>query len=63
MIDRRMREDWDKSGKTDITQRAGEEARQIQKTHKPDPLPDAILNTIRSIVEETEEELGISKGK
>lgn len=63
LIDRRMREDWEKSGKTNITQRAEEEARHILENHKPEPLPDNVLSTIRSIVEEAEEELGISKNK
>ncbi len=59
LIDRRMREDWQAAGGTDIYQRALEEARYILENHKPDPLPDAVLSTIRSIVEEAEAELGI----
>jgi len=58
-IDRRMREDWESSGSTDIYQRAAEKARHILKTHKPEPLPDSVLATIRSIVEEAEEEYGV----
>lgn len=61
LIDRRTREDWDAAGKTDLYQRALEEARYILENHKPDPLPDDVLTTIRSIVEEAEEELGTSK--
>jgi len=63
LIDRRMREDWEKLGGTNITQRAEEEARHILENHKPEPLPDNVLSTIRSIVEEAEEELGVSKRK
>ncbi len=59
LIDRRMREDWQAAGGTDIYQRALEEARYILENHKPDPLPDAVLSTIRSIVEEAEAELGV----
>ena len=59
LIDRRMREDWEASGSTDIYQRALEEARHILETHKPEPLPDDVLASIRSIVEGAEEELGI----
>jgi len=59
LIDRRMREDWEASGSTDIYQRALEEARHILETHKPDPLPDDVLASMRSIVEGVEEELGI----
>ena len=63
LIDRRIREDWQASGRTDIYQRATEEARRILETHKPDPLPDDVLATMRSIIEEAEAELGVSKGK
>jgi trimethylamine--corrinoid protein Co-methyltransferase len=59
LIDRRMREDWQAAGSTDIYQRALEEARCILENHKPDPLPDDVLAAIRSIVEEAEAELGI----
>jgi trimethylamine--corrinoid protein Co-methyltransferase len=61
LIDRRTREDWDAGGKTDLYQRALEEARFILENHKPDPLPDEVLATIRSIVEEAEAELGVIK--
>ena len=59
LIDRRMREDWQAAGSTDIYQRALEEARYILENHKPDPLPDGVPAAIRSIVEEAEAELGI----
>jgi len=59
LIDRRMREDWQAAGATDIYQRTLEEARYILENHKPDPLPDDVLAAIRSIVEEAEAELGI----
>ena len=59
LIDRRMREDWQAAGATDIYQRALEEARYILENHKPDPLPDDVPAALRSIVEEAEAELGI----
>lgn len=61
LIDRRMREEWEASGSTDIYERASKEARRILETHKPDPLPDHVLATLRSIVVEAEKELGVSK--
>ncbi len=61
LIDRRMREDWENSGGSSITQRAEEEARHILETHKPEPLPDNVLATLRSIVEEAEAEFGVFK--
>ena len=61
LIDRRTREDWIAGGQTDIHQRALAEARYILENHKPDPLPEDVLATLRSIVQEAEEELGIGK--
>jgi len=61
LIDRRIREDWVKAGSTDIYQRAMEQARFILENHKPDPLPEDVLATIRSIVEEAETDLGVNK--
>ena len=63
LIDRRMREDWEAAGSSDIHQRAMEEARHILETHKPDPLADNVSAEMRSIVEETEEVLGVSGTK
>jgi len=60
LIDRRMREDWQAAGGTDIYQRALEEARYILENHKPDPLADDVLAAIHAIVEEAEAELGVS---
>jgi trimethylamine--corrinoid protein Co-methyltransferase len=61
LIDRRMREDWQADGSTDLHQRATEKARQILETHQPEPLPEEVLAKMRSIVEEAEEELGVKK--
>jgi hypothetical protein len=38
-----------------------EQVRVILESHKPDPLPEDVLSTIRSIVEEAEAELGVNK--
>ena len=61
LIDRRTREDWEAAGRTDIYQRAVEKARYILENHKPEPLPENVLSTIRSIVEDAEAELGVGK--
>jgi trimethylamine--corrinoid protein Co-methyltransferase len=61
LIDRWTREDWEAGGKTDIYQRALEEARYILENHKPEPLPENVPATIRSIVEGAEAELGVGK--
>ncbi len=59
LIDRRRLSNWDELGKTVVYQRACEKAREILETHQPDPLPDSVLTEIRSIIEETEKELGV----
>ena len=61
LIDRRTREDWEASGRTDIYERAMEEVRYILENHKPDPLPEGAADKIRSIVEESEAELGVAE--
>ena len=61
LIDRTMRHDWEASGRVGMYAKAAEEARRVLADHKPDPLPDNILTKLRSIVQETEEELCLCK--
>ena len=61
LIDRRRRSKWQELGGTDMYERASAKAREILETHEPDPLPGSVLETIRSIVEGAEEELGVGK--
>jgi trimethylamine--corrinoid protein Co-methyltransferase len=62
MIDRRMRGVWEAAGGTSAYDRALEKARWILANHQPEPLPDAVLTTIRAIVAETEAELKQENG-
>ena len=57
IIDRRMREDWEAAGATDAYQRAHIKMLEMLETYEPAPLPEEVLNRIRSIVEEAEKEL------
>ncbi len=61
LIDRRGMEEWKASGSRDIYLKATKKARGILDNHKPQPLPENISNEIRSIIMETEAELGVSK--
>ena len=63
LIDRRMREDWEASGSTDINQRAREKVIHILENHEPFPLSDDARNGIRSIVIDAEKELGVYQKK
>jgi trimethylamine--corrinoid protein Co-methyltransferase len=58
LIDRSGVETWRASGATDSYQRALEKTRDILQNHKPDPLPQKVLAEMRSIITETEGELG-----
>ena len=62
LIDRQMKEVWEKAGATTAYERAVAKAKWILENHKPDPLPDDILGKIRAIIDETEKEMGIKKG-
>ena len=58
LIDRSGGETWRAAGATDSYQRALEKTRDILQNHQPDPLPEEVLTQMRSIVAETEGELG-----
>ena len=57
LIDRRVREDWQERGGTDMYQRAQGRAREILETHVPEPLPDDVRQRLRKIVDDTDREL------
>ncbi|RLC32992.1 MAG: Trimethylamine methyltransferase MttB, partial [Deltaproteobacteria bacterium] len=60
LIDRKSREAWENAGSLTAHQRAMEKVKYILENHTPLPVPDDVLAKIRSIVEETEAEMGIS---
>jgi len=59
LIDRSDMETWRASGATDSYQRAVEKTRDILHNHQPEPLPQEVLAQMRSIITETEGELGL----
>jgi trimethylamine--corrinoid protein Co-methyltransferase len=61
LIDRRMRRDWEADGGKSIYERSWEKAMDILKNYQPEPLPDDVQKSLRSIVEETELEFGVNK--
>jgi trimethylamine--corrinoid protein Co-methyltransferase len=63
LIDRAGIEDWRAAGGTDIYARAAEKAKNILENHKPEPLLEAVSIKIRSIITETENELGVSNSR
>lgn len=59
LIDRRMRQFWQERGAKDYAEACGEKARYILEHHKPDPVSDYAAKTMRSLIEEREDELGV----
>jgi trimethylamine--corrinoid protein Co-methyltransferase len=57
LIDRRVREDWEERGSTDMYQRALLRAREILETHVPEPLPGDVRRRLRKIVDDADREL------
>ncbi|PKM85778.1 MAG: hypothetical protein CVU86_00280 [Firmicutes bacterium HGW-Firmicutes-11] len=56
LFNRKMRDNWERSGGKDIAAVAREEALEILRTYQPTPLPEEVRKKIRAIVEEGEAE-------
>lgn len=54
VFDRRMRNNWELDGSKDTSTRAGEMARELLNTHKPEPLEASVKAELRRIVESVE---------
>lgn len=61
LFDRRTRLAWQENGGKNLTERAYEQAHIILENYKPQPLPDRAVTGIRQIIEEYEQELGLSQ--
>ena len=60
LIDRRVREDWKRSGSSTVQDRALARARTILETHVPMPLPDGVAAELAAIIRGAERELGVA---
>ena len=56
LINRRMRDNWEKAGAKDMAQVANEQAREILENYKPTPLPADVAKRIHDLVVEGEAE-------
>ena len=56
LIDRRVREDWERRGGADMYVRAMEKAKDLLAGHQPEPLPDDVRAEVRRIVEKADKE-------
>jgi len=59
LIYRGTRDEWQKTGSKDMTERAYEEAIEIYNTFKIKPLPGDVVSKMRSIVNEAEEHFSV----
>lgn len=56
LIDRRARNTWQQDGGSDIVERAYGKAQDILKNYKVDPLPEAMQNELKSILDDADAE-------
>jgi len=54
VIDRRVREDWLADGARSLHHTAGQKAKIILETHKPDPLPEETIAELKRIIKKAE---------
>ena len=59
VLDRRVREDWEARGATDLYTRCREQARDVLREYHPEPLPDDVAARIHAIVEDTDRTAGV----
>jgi len=61
LMDRRMRGRWEEDGSTSMVDRARAKAHDLLENYKPEPLPAGVMDRIRGIINEAEEEFGLPK--
>jgi trimethylamine--corrinoid protein Co-methyltransferase len=59
-LDRRVREDWEERGGSDLHERARAAALEMIESHKPEPLDPDAARQIRAIVEAADRERGVA---
>ena len=58
-LDRRVREDWEERGSSDLHARCLAKAREVLADYRPVQLDDDVKQRIRAIVEETDRLVGV----
>ena len=59
-LDRRVKEDWEERGATDLYTRCLAKAREVLQEYRPVQLDDGVKRRIRGIVEETDRLVGVA---
>ena len=60
VLDRRVREDWESRGATDLATRARDRALELVESHQPMPLDPDVAKQIRRIIEAADRERGVA---
>lgn len=60
LIDRRVREEWEMDGSTDLYHRSNERAKELVESHKVEELPSDVKEQIRAIVAKSEKDAGVA---
>jgi trimethylamine--corrinoid protein Co-methyltransferase len=60
VLDRRVREDWESRGATDLATRARARALELVESHQPMPLDPDVAEQIRRIIEAADRERGVA---
>jgi trimethylamine--corrinoid protein Co-methyltransferase len=60
VLDRRVREDWEARGATDLSARSRARALELIDTHEPLPLDPDLAKQIRGIIEAADREKGVT---
>ena len=60
ILDRRVREDWEARGATDLATRARARALELVETHEPLPLDADVADQIHRIIEAADREKGVA---
>jgi trimethylamine--corrinoid protein Co-methyltransferase len=58
LMDRRVREDWQADGATDMYERARQRACEILESHEREPLDEGVKERMRAVVERADREHG-----
>lgn len=59
-IDRRVREEWEMDGSTDMYTRCNEVAKELVESHKVPELPSEVKEQIRALVVKAEKDAGVA---
>jgi trimethylamine--corrinoid protein Co-methyltransferase len=60
VLDRRVREDWEGRGATDLATRARARALELLESHRPAPVDPDVADEVRAIIQAADREKGVA---